>query len=80
MTDPRVSPIYGDVSGDWKVTLTAGTWEVLYPDIMKHYDRFTESSTECELIVGERMIHCYPIVPVPEAGPAREKIWEAVTR
>ncbi len=31
MKDPRVSPIYGDLSGLGRVTLTTGTWEVRTP-------------------------------------------------
>ena len=80
MTDPRVSPIYGDLSGLGRVTLTAGTWEVLFPDEMLLYEKFKDAGTDCDLIVGQRMIHCYPICPIPEAKEAQKIIWEAITR
>ena len=78
--DPRVSPIYGDLSGLGRVTLTAGTWEILYPDILLFADKLEQADVNCHLIVGERMIHCYPICPIPEANPVQKEIWAAIVR
>lgn len=39
VTDPRVSPLYGDLSGLGRGTLSTGTWDVFYPDTL----RFAES-------------------------------------
>ena len=80
LTDPRVSPLYGNLSGLGRVTLTAGTWEVLYPDILLLAEKLEQAGTELEFIVGERMIHCWPICPVPEAKAPQGRIWAAVTR
>ena len=80
MTDPRVSPIYGDLSGLGRVTLTTGTWEVLYPDSLRLAEKLEQAGVDCNLIVGERMIHCYPICPIPEAKAAQEAIWAAIQR
>ena len=80
MKDPRVSPLYGDLSGLGRVTLTTGTWEVLHPDILLLAEKLQQAGTDCNLIVGERMIHCYPICPIPEARAAQEVIWAAVLR
>ena len=43
MTDPRVSPLYGDLSGLCPVTLTTGTWEILYPDTMLLSEKLEEA-------------------------------------
>ena len=80
MTDPRVSPIYGDLSGLGRVTLTTGTWEVLYPDSLLLAEKLKQAGVDCNLIIGERMIHCYPICPIPEAKAAQEVIWAAILR
>ena len=80
MTDPRVSPLYGDLSGLGNVTLTTGTWEILYPDSLLLAAKLEEAGVDCHLIVGERMIHCYPICPIPEAKAAQAEIWAAITR
>lgn len=80
MSDPRVSPICGELSGLGRVTLTTGTWEVLYPDSLLLYEKLGQAGVDCDLIVGERMIHCYPICPIPEAKAAQSAIWSAITR
>lgn len=80
LDDPRVSPLYGDLKGLCPVTMTVGTWEVLYPDIMLLAEKFEESGTSCNLLTGERMIHCWPILPIPEAKAAQSVIWGAITR
>ncbi|MBR0351690.1 MAG: alpha/beta hydrolase [Oscillospiraceae bacterium] len=80
LTDPRVSPLYGDVSGLCHVTMTVGTWEVLYPDILLLYEKFKDAGVDCELITGERMIHCWPICPIPEAKAAQSAIWAAILK
>ncbi len=38
------------------------------------------AGTECHLLIGMRMNHCYPICPIPEAGHAREVIRPAAAR
>ncbi len=80
LTDPRVSPIYGDLSGLAPVTLTTGTWEILYPDALLLAEKLQQAGVSCDLITGERMIHCYPICPVPEAKAAQRAIWSAIAR
>ena len=78
--DPKVSPIYGDLSGLGRVTVTTGTWEILYPDILLFSKKVEQAGGDCNLIIGERMIHCYPICPIPEAKPVRQEIWAAIVR
>ena len=78
--DPRVSPTYGDLSGLGRVTLTTGTWEILYPDILLLSKKFEKAGVDCNLIIGDRMIHCYPICPIPEAEPVQKEIWAAIVR
>ena len=80
MTDARVSPLYGELFGLCPVTLTTGTWEVLYPDTVLLAQKLEEAGVDCHLIIGERMIHCYPICPIPEAKAAQSEIWAAIVR
>ena len=80
MTDPMVSPLYGDLSGLGHVTLTTGTREILYPDTLLLAEKLEQAGVACDLIIGERMIHCYPICPIPEAKAAQTAIWAAITK
>lgn len=80
LKDPLVSPMYGDLSGLCPVTLFTGTWEILYPDTLLLYGKLLDAGVDCSLTVGENMIHCYPIIPAPEAKEAQKIIWETVLR
>ncbi|MBR4454701.1 MAG: alpha/beta hydrolase fold domain-containing protein [Solobacterium sp.] len=68
--DPVISPINSDLKGLRNVTVFIGTEKVLYPDVTKMF-RMLDNDVSNELIVGERMIHCYPLNPIEEARPAR---------
>ena len=79
LTDPRVSPMFGDPGGLKRVTVFAGTREILNPDSVKFYSRL-DPEGDSELIIGEGMFHVYPLLPIPEAGPAVDKIVEKIMR
>ena len=77
--DYRVSPMFGDLKGLSHVTVTVGTHELFYPDITKLYGMLDQDASN-ELITGQEMIHVYPLVPMPEAKEADEKIITAILR
>ena len=77
--DYRVSPIFGDFSGFKRVTVTAGTMELFYPDIVKFCASLDKSETS-ELIVGENLIHVYPLIPMRDAEKARAEIISVIRR
>ena len=77
--DPMISPIFGDLKGLHNVTVFIGTEEVLYPDVTKMFHMLDKDISN-ELIVGEGLIHCYPLDPVEEARPACNKIFHIVMR
>lgn len=81
-TDPHdfhISPIYGNLEGIRNATVLTGTKELLLPDTLKLYSLFDQDGTN-ELIVGEGLMHVYPLMPIPEAQAAHEVIFEKVTR
>ena len=76
--DPRVSPLYGDVSGLRHVTVFVGTRELFYPDVTALFARLDGETNE--LIVGQDLNHVFPILPMPEAAPAVDRIVETILR
>lgn len=76
--DYRVSPIYGDTSGLKNITAFLGTRELFYPDIVKFFEKLDDHSNE--LIIGQDMLHVFPILPIPEAKEPRVKIYETIKR
>ena len=79
MHDWHVSPINGDLAGIDHVTLVTGTKEVLLPDSLRLFELLDRDAGN-ELIVADGMMHVYPLMPIPEARPARQAIFDRVTR
>jgi acetyl esterase/lipase len=77
--DPRLSPIYGDVSALRNVTIFAGTRELFYPDCVKFAEKLKDANVKCDLVVGQGMNHVWPLYPIPEAKDALEQIASIVT-
>ena len=77
--DYRISPLFGDVSQLPQTTIFVGTHEVIYPDIIKFYDKLKSIDIDAKLFVGEEMTHVYPIYPlVPESKEALKQIVEII--
>ena len=62
------------------ITLTVGTREILYQNILLFTEKLEQAGVYCNLIIGELIIHCYPICPIPEAEPVRKEILAAIVR
>ena len=77
--DPRVSPLFGPVEGLRHVTVFAGTREILNPDSVKFYAKL-DPAGDNELVIGEGMFHVYPLLPIPEAKAAQDRIVEKIVR
>ena len=78
--DPRVSPMYGDLSCLRNVTVLGGTHELLWPDIQKLCGRIREAGVGVRLLVGEGLNHVYPFYPIPEAKTAFRQICDALKK
>ena len=76
--DPRVSPMYGDLSCLRNVTVLGGTHELLWPDIQKLCERIRGAGVGVRLLVGEGLNHVYPFYPIPEARTAFRQICDAL--
>ncbi|MGE7839903.1 alpha/beta hydrolase fold domain-containing protein [Lysinibacillus sp. NPDC093712] len=74
VTDPLISPIYGNFNGLGKITHFIGTHEALYPDAMKLDEKLTEQGIEINTFVYPQMIHVFVVMPTPEAKDAQQKI------
>lgn len=75
---PMVSPLYGEMQGLPPTDLYVGTWETLYTDIAKTYDKMKSAGVDAHLHVKEKMGHVYPLWPCPEGKDARKEIGEII--
>lgn len=74
VSDPIISPLYGDMEGLPPTDLFTGTWEVFYTDVCKTYDKMKAAGVDVRLHVAEKMGHVYPLWPSPEGRKARHEI------
>lgn len=68
LTDPMVSPIYGNFDQLGELLVVAGTDEILYPDVLRLQDRIKRSQgTTMRLEVVEGMMHDFVVYPLKES-------------
>lgn len=78
-TDPKLSPVNGEVRMLRNVTMFVGTRELLYPDARLLYDRIQATGTHAHLVKGRGLNHNFPLYPTPEASRAIDRIVDLVT-
>lgn len=76
--DYRVSPVNGEVRNLRNVMVFIGTREILYPDARLFYDRVNATGVHAELYVGRGLNHTYPLMSIPEAKWAIDRMVEAI--
>lgn len=76
LTDPRISPALGDLTGYPPVFLSAGGAEALVVDSLIYTEQAVGAGMDIQLKVGRDMIHTYPLdfQDYPEAMEAFEQI------
>ncbi|MCW2868401.1 MAG: steryl acetyl hydrolase [Marmoricola sp.] len=70
LADPRVSPGLGSLEGLPPALVFCGTRDLLQPGCDALFARAEEAGWPLEYVVAPGLLHVYPLLPVPEAGPA----------
>ena len=78
LTDPAVSPLYGELTGLPPVELYAGENEVLFDDILLLYRRLVEAGNHAVLHTEKQLGHVYPLFPTPEGFAAGREICRTI--
>lgn len=73
---PYISPLYGALGGLPPLLITVGTDEILFDDALRFYQKARLSGVDATLLVGDHMVHSWPIFSerFPEAAQAVEQI------
>lgn len=90
VSDPMVSPLFGDIEKLPPVLILCGTDDLLSADAKRlsarfrgrDNDSFIEGSVKLpklEYIEAPGMIHVYPLLPCPEGAQARKQISDFIT-
>jgi acetyl esterase/lipase len=73
-SDWRISPLYGDLSVLPKTLLLTGSRDLLSPDNLIFAEKARAAGVDIEVIYEEGMFHVWPLIEMPEARRARDKI------
>ena len=77
--DPIVSPFFGDLRGLGPIMILTSTRDITNADAHAFVHKAKQQGVDVTLSEANGMIHVYPLLPIPEAEPARTAIIEAVT-
>lgn len=77
ITDPRVSPVFGDLSTLPPIDLYVGTRDILQPDCLRLHDGAPAGRVTYTEEPGG--IHVYPLLPAPEGRRARAQLLERLS-
>jgi acetyl esterase/lipase len=77
-TDPRVSPLYGEMTGLAPVDLFIGTHDVLYADVPSLVKAMERDGTQLRVHEGPKLLHDFPLLALPESREARATIVDLV--
>ena len=76
--DYRVSPVNGEVRNLRNVVVFIGTREIFYPDARLFYDRVNATGVHAELYIGRGLNHNYPLLLIPEARRAIDRMVDII--
>lgn len=70
----KVSPINGEFKDLGHITLSVGTHELLYPDVIQLSRKLNSEGISHNLLIGKHMLHDYAIQNIPEAKQFRDNL------
>ncbi|GGC94028.1 esterase [Tersicoccus solisilvae] len=80
MTDPAVSPLFGDLAGLGPLTVFIGSRDVLNPDVQLLVQKARDAGVE--IIVHEKagQVHVYPLLPTRIGREAAREVVDSIAR
>jgi acetyl esterase/lipase len=65
--DPRISPIYADLTGLPPITIVTGSRDLLHPDILRLSDTLKAAGAKADMHIWPGQNHYFMYLPQPEA-------------
>ncbi|GGE71638.1 alpha/beta hydrolase fold domain-containing protein [Nesterenkonia cremea] len=78
VTDPRVSPLYGDLSGLGPLSVFIGTRDILQPDTQLLHQAAEAAGVAIDFYERKGEVHVYALLPTAWGRRDRQKIIEAL--
>ena len=79
-SDWHISPLYGDLTVLPTTLLLTGSRDLLTPDNLIFAERARAAGVDIELVHEEGMFHVWPLINMPEARRARDRIVTFLSR
>ena len=73
-TDWRISPVFGDLSLLPRTLMLVGSRDMLTPDSLVFAEKARAQGAHVEVLHEQGMIHVWPLIDMPEARRARDRI------
>jgi epsilon-lactone hydrolase len=67
LSDPRASPLHADLAGLPPMLVFAGSREILLDDATRLVEKAKDAGVEAQLVVGDGLIHAWPVYDLPES-------------
>lgn len=82
LTNPLISPLFGDLKGLPPIFINSGTDDELHDDGEKFYKKALEQGVDITFRSGIQMVHCYPLFSpaFKEAKDAMDEICSFITK
>jgi acetyl esterase/lipase len=77
---PLVSPGFGTFEGLGPMLMITAERDILHPNAIDAAQQARAQGVDVDLQVGAGLIHAYPLLPLPDAEPAREHIAAFIRR
>jgi len=74
LTDPMLSPLFGDFSGFPPTLIQVGSNELLYSDSQQLRDRMQSAGVLCHMEEWKEMWHVFQMMPIKKAAEAMEHV------
>ena len=74
LSDPDLSPLFGDFSGFPPVLIQVGSHELLLSDSIRLRDRLVRAGVPCRLEVWNNLWHVFQMFPMKKAADAIQNI------
>ncbi len=73
-TQSELSPLNGPLAGLPPTLVLSGTRDWIHPQVLELVSSMRRGGTPVKLAIGQRLLHVYPLLPIPEAKSARHEI------
>ncbi|WP_330182590.1 alpha/beta hydrolase [Nocardia sp. NBC_01503] len=80
LTDPRVSPLLGEMRDLGPLTVFSGTRDIVLPDIRLLVDKARDAGVEVDYHEGAGLVHVYPLTPTREGRLGKQQILDALSK